>query len=307
MSDRTWLVGVLVLLGAGWGATQPLAKVAVSTGHQPLGLIFWQMLIGAVLLGVIMAFRRRGLPMHREALVVYLIIALIGTVLPNSASYAAAVHLPSGILSIVLALVPMFAFPIALVLGIDRFSRARLAGLTLGLVGVALIAAPEASLPDRAMLAFLPIALIAPLFYAFEGNYVAKWGTAGCDPIEVLLGASIIGACLSLPLALASGQWVSPLKGLGAAEQALVASSVIHALVYATYVWMIGRAGSVFAAQVSYLVTGFGVIWAMIFLGERYSGWVWLAMAAMMCGLALVQPRPRETIAVAPKDASNGV
>ena len=54
---------------------------------------------------------------------------------------------------------------------------------------------------------------------------------------------------------------------------------------------MVGRAGAVFAAQASYLVTGFGVIWAMLLLGERYSGWVWAAMALMFAGLFMVQPR----------------
>ena len=75
-----------------------------------------------------------------------------------------------------------------------------------------------------------------------------------------------------------------------------MASAVIHGLVYTGYVWIIGRAGAVFAAQVSYLVMGFGVVWAMLFLGERYSLWVWAAFAVMLIGLALVQPRARESV-----------
>ena len=71
----------------------------------------------------------------------------------------------------------------------------------------------------------------------------------------------------------------------------ILASSLIHSVVYASYFWMVGRAGSVFAAQVAYLVTGFGVVWAMILLGESYSGWVWLALGLVLGGLFLVQPR----------------
>ncbi len=56
---------------------------------------------------------------------------------------------------------------------------------------------------------------------------------------------------------------------------------------------MVGRAGPIFAVQVSYLVTGFGVIWAILILDESYTGWVWSAMAVMMIGMALVQPRAR--------------
>ena len=60
------------------------------------------------------------------------VIALVGTVLPNSACpIEAARYLPAGVMSILLSMVPMFAFPIALGLGTDSFSAARLAGLVL--------------------------------------------------------------------------------------------------------------------------------------------------------------------------------
>ncbi|WP_102107823.1 DMT family transporter [Oceaniglobus roseus] len=287
------LMGVLVLLGIGWGATQPLGKIAVSTGHQPLGLIFWQLTLGALILGTVQAVRGRGLPGGRRQVGFYLLIALIGTVLPNSASYAAIRHLPSGVISILLSLVPMFAFPVALAMRNEGFSKARLLGLLLGATGVILLAAPETALPDPAMAVFLPLALVAPLFYALEGNVVSRWGTHGLDPVEVLLGASIAGAVVALPLAVVTGQWVNPLADPGPPEVAILVSAVIHAVVYTTYVWLVGRAGAVFAAQVSYLVTAAGLLWAMALLGERYTGWIWAAVAVMFAGLFLVQPRPR--------------
>jgi len=287
----------LLIMGAGWGITSPLSKIAVSTGHQPLGLVFWQMVIGAVLLGAIVFVRGGRLALGRRQITLYLAIAFLGTILPNAASYRAAAHLPAGVMSIVIAMVPMFAFPIALALGQDRFSIARVVGLGLGLGGVALLVGPEASLPDRAMVAFIPLALIAPFFYGLEGNFVGKFGTAGLDPIEVLFGASVFGAVLSFPLALGFGHWLNPLGGFGAPESALVLSSIVHALVYSGYVWLVGRAGAVFAAQVSYLVTIFGVGWAMLILDEAYSGYIWGALGLMLLGMFLVQPRDREELA----------
>ena len=58
MTDRLLLIAVLLLAGAAWGGTQPLAKIAVSEGYRPLGIVFWQMTIGAVALGLIC--RARG-------------------------------------------------------------------------------------------------------------------------------------------------------------------------------------------------------------------------------------------------------
>ena len=297
MSRNLGPMFALLIMGAGWGITSPLSKIAVSTGHQPLGLVFWQMVIGAVLLGAIVFVRGGRLALGRRQITLYLAIAFLGTILPNAASYREAAHLPAGVMSIVIAMVPMFAFPIALALGQDRFSIARVVGLGLGLGGVALLVGPEASLPDRAMVAFIPLALIAPFFYGLEGNFVGKFGTAGLDPIEVLFGASVFGAVLSFPLALGFGHWLNPLGGFGAPESALVLSSIVHALVYAGYVWLVGRAGAVFAAQVSYLVTIFGVGWAMLILDEAYSGYIWGALGLMLLGMFLVQPRDREEVA----------
>jgi drug/metabolite transporter (DMT)-like permease len=290
--ERAVLYAALIMIGAAWGITQPFSKIAVSEGYRHFGLIFWQFALGGVLLAVINRVRGQGLPMERRHIVLYVIIALIGTLLPNSASYTAAIHLPSGILSIILSLIPMLSFPIALALGMDRFSALRLLGLCLGLVAILLIALPESSLPDRSMVWWLPMALIAPMFYAIEGNFVAKFGTAGLDPVQVLLGACSVGTVMALALALLSGQWISPLPPYGAPDLAVVGSSIAHALAYVGYVWMVGRAGAVFSAQVSYVVTVFGIFWAWILLGETYSGWVWAAVALMFTGLFLVQPRP---------------
>ncbi|MGL5010922.1 MAG: EamA family transporter, partial [Paracoccaceae bacterium] len=169
----------------------------------------------------------------------------------------------------------------------------RVLGLALGLVGVGLIALPGGNLGGGS-LGWLLVALVGPLFYAAEATWVARQGTAGLDAVQAMFGASVVGAVLCLPVAWASGEFFNPFgKPFGAPEIALVASSSIHALVYATYVWLAARAGAVFAAQVSYLVTGMGVFWAMLFLGERFSPLVWLALVVMLSGVALVQPRAR--------------
>ena len=291
MNERARLTIILVFLGAGWGMTQPLTKITVGAGYLPFGLIFWQLAIGAVLTSTLLLIQRKPLPLSAKTFGFFAMIALIGTLIPNTASYRAAFFLPAGVMSIVIATIPMLAFPIALALGTDWFTWRRMAGLSLGLLGFSLIAFPEASLPDRAMVAILPLALIAPLCYAIEGNVVAKWGTGGLDPVQLLCGASCLGTAIALPLALSTGQFIDPRPPYILADLAFLLSSLIHVSVYITYVWLVGRAGAVFAGQVSYLVTGFGVIWAILLLGERYSGWVWAALVLMLCGIALVRPR----------------
>lgn len=295
----------LIVMGAAWGATQPLAKIAVSQGYRHFGLIFWQTVLLSVILGAVTLAKGKRLPLHGRALRLYLFVALIGTVLPGIASYQAAVHLPSGVLSILLSAVPMLALPVALMLGIDRPEPARVLGLLLGLGGVALLVLPEASLPAGVKTLWIGVALMSSLCYAVEGNVVARWGTAGLNAVQLLAGASITGVVLSLPLAVFSGQFITPAVPLTAPDKAVIASGLLHAFAYSCYVWLVGRAGSVFAAQVSYLVTLFGLCWAMLFLDESYSGWVWAATALMMGGMALVQPRRAKSLVPVPVPGQN--
>ncbi len=294
MKTRASLIAALFAMGIGWGLSVPLTKIAVSTGYKPFGLIFWQLMIVAVLLAGINRVRGKSLPMGRPQLEIYLLVALLGTILPDAVAFMVAVHLPAGVMAIVLSTVPMITFPVALMLGIDRFSWLRIGGLMCGMIGILLLVGPEASLPERAMVAFIPLALFAPLCYGTEGNLVAYLGLRGMDAVQVLLGATLMGLVIALPMTLATGQWIDPLVPWGRAEWALIGSSVIHGVVYTAYVWLVGRAGSVFAAQVSYLVTGFGVIWSILLLGESYSAYIWAALLMMFAGIFLVQPRAQE-------------
>lgn len=283
----------LVLMGAGWGATQPMAKIAVSTGYGHFGLVFWQMALGVLLLGVICFLRGLPLALNGRALRLYVILALIGTIFPNSISYQAAVHLPSGIMSLLISMIPMFAFVIALGLGNDSFQWRRVVGLCFGLVGVLIIILPSVDLGQSVPVFWAALYLVTAMFYAFEGNYIAKWGTEGLEPFQVMLGASLVGMIGMGPVAVISGQFIMLDLSLPLPQVALIASSVIHVFVYSTYVWLAGRAGAVFTAQVSYMVTGFGLFWAYLMLSEAYAPTLWLALAAIFAGMYLVQPRAR--------------
>jgi len=193
--------------------------------------------------------------------------------------------------SIILALVPMFVLPMALVAGLERPDGWRFLGVVLGGVSMALICLPGARVTGTIGVGVILLATIAPLCYAVEANYLAWRGNGGLSPFQLLVGASAVGLILSVPLAAAAGQMTWP-RGLGPAEWALLGAGALNVLAYSGYVWLVTQAGSVFASQIAYLVTGFGVVWSALLLGERYSLLVWVAFAVMLAAIALVQPRP---------------
>ena len=75
--------GVLLVLGVSWGLSTPLSKIAVKSGHGQIGLVFWQLFIGVVLMAGVNMYRSSGLPLNRRTFLVFFVIALIGTIIPD--------------------------------------------------------------------------------------------------------------------------------------------------------------------------------------------------------------------------------
>ena len=217
-------------------------------------------------------------------------MAFFGAILPGYFSFLTAADLQAGVRSIIIAIVPMFVLPMALLLGMERPDMARAVGVVLGALAIVIIAQPGAGVTQAVGVGVLLLALITPFSYAVEVNYLAWRGSDGLHPFQLLFGASVVAILICWPLAEATGQMLS-FGGWGAAEWAVLVSGVLNALAYSGYVWLVARAGSLFASQTAYLVTGFGVLWSMVLLGERYGGWVWAALGLMLAGVALVQPR----------------
>jgi drug/metabolite transporter (DMT)-like permease len=184
----------------------------------------------------------------------------------------------------------MFSLLIALALGNEQFMLLRTLGIMMGVTAMILIAVPEASLPKPELAPWLLVALIAPLCYGLEANYIALRAPRDIYPIAALYGASVIGAFIAGPIAWASGHWVDLFKPWEAAEWALLGASTGHAIAYSGYMWLVGLAGVVFTSQIAYIVTAAAIASSILFLGESYSAWIWCAVFAMLGGLMLVQP-----------------
>ncbi|HIG36743.1 MAG TPA: DMT family transporter [Oceanospirillaceae bacterium] len=286
-----YALSFLLLLGSVWGSTIVMMKHAVSTGYQPLGLIFWQLTLGAVVLTALGKAKNKPLPLGWVNVRYYAIVALVGTILPNTFSYIVASHLPAGLLAIGLATVPMFSLLIALAIGNEKFVWRRMLGIGLGGVAIALILGPEADFSSRGLGLFMLLALVAPLFYGIEGNYLSLKKPPNMDPFTTLRGASIVGFCICTPITLMTNSWADLNHSWTSVEWAILANASLHIVTYTGYIWLVGRTGAVFASQVAYVVTLSGVLFGMLILGESHSALVWLALGFMIAGLVLVQPR----------------
>ncbi|MFK7995001.1 MAG: DMT family transporter [Granulosicoccus sp.] len=283
-------LAALMFFGICWGASIPLLKFAVGAGYHPLGMMIWQLAVSVLIIGGYLIWRATPVVLALCNLKYLLIIAMIGTLIPNSFSLLATRHLPGGILAIIIATVPLMSLLIALAVRIESFSWLRFSGIVLGVVSLVLIAVPDTSLPDPSKAPWILVALIAPVCYAIEGNFVAVKAPAELSAVVTLFGASVCGLVMLVPFVYANGWEVPVFVAWDATRWAIVCAALGHMVAYTGYLWLLGRAGAVFTSQVAYIVTLTGVVLSVVFLGERYGVLLWIAVVLMLIAVTLVKP-----------------
>ena len=282
---------ILIILGLGWGLSFTLGKIAITAGGTPIGLTFWQSLFSGLILLAYVFFRHGKIIIPKIMFLPIIIITFLSVVIPNIIFYACIEHLDAGVLSISVSVIPLFTYLIDMGLRMDRFKIRRVLGLMTGFCALLILILPENSLPDKRDIPWVLLALNCALCYALENIYIDRLALQNFGPIRLVCAVSFVSAIITFLLSLVTDQFFI----LQPTNLYLFISTLglgfISATAYSIFIYLIGRAGSVFSSQVGYLVTFFGVVWGIIILGESHSVFVWISLAMIMMGIFLVQPK----------------
>jgi drug/metabolite transporter (DMT)-like permease len=161
-------------------------------------------------------------------------------------------------------------------------------GVVLGFAGVLMIVLPENSLPDRSMVVWVLVGLIASVLYAMQNIYIALKSPPGADALTQTAAMLTIGGAIMLPYAWVSGDFLSPIAPWTTITFCAAGMAMINAFFTICFVWLIRTSNSVFASQTAYTITFCGTIWGYLVFGETHSLWIWGALIAMVAGVALV-------------------
>ena len=286
---RRWLpLIVLVLMGMLWGLQFTMLKLAVERGRSELNVLLMALVLISVVYAILVALRGRALRFTRENLVFFVIIAILGYILPMGATLYAAPHLPAGIITLFASLSPIVTFAVAIGLRTEAVSRIRIGAMLLGCVSALLVLGPEAELPGYGVLAWMLLVLLVPLTYGVESIYVAARWPEGMGVLELGLGEAIVAAILTLPLFLVFGEPSSFGIGFSVADLAIVVFVLCGIFEILMYFWLIRTTGGVLVTFATFVSLFAGIVWGMIIFSERHGPLVWLAVLVLVGALALV-------------------
>jgi drug/metabolite transporter (DMT)-like permease len=272
----------LLLLSFFWGSSFLLIQIGVAE-FGPAPLIFLRTMIAGLVLLMVLAFRREVWILFKHWKN-FIPLGLLDSSLPYMLSAYAALHIPSGTISVINAVTPLWGALVAwLWLGI-RLTAMSALGLLIGLLGITFLVWErfELALSDSTLA--LIAAVLGPICYALSACYAKKY-LSTFSPFVNATGSSLTSGVLLLPLA-----WfwwpTEPVSGT-AWLTALVLAVLCSAVAYVLYYRLIQHIGPARAMTVSYLVPVVGLFWGWMLMDEHFTLRTLLGVLLIFTGLAL--------------------
>lgn len=292
-SNRLSIHALLLTNGVLIAGMYAFAKLAVAGGASALGILAWQVLFAALVIGIVAAVRGELPALTRTNLRYAGVAGVLGISAPNLLTFSALSHLPAGFVGVIAALSPIFTYTIALALKIEAMRPLRAVGIGLGLVGVTAIMLPRGALPATDALPWALAALAAPLLHASGNLFRSLAWPAGLKPLSAASLLLFLQALVLVPMAIALGEFEAPRLSLADEDLALLGAGALTAGLYLGSFSLQRRAGPVVIAQLGYVVTIASLVIGAIAFGERYPLITFPAVGVVLLGVMLVNRRPR--------------
>ncbi len=296
-----------------WGSSFMWIRIGLDEGAAPMAIVSMRTLFAAVLLGAVLLARRGRLPLRWNLWKRMIFLGATNIVVPFALIAWGQQYIPSGMASILNAMVPLFTiFFAAAALADEHITAAKLGGLGIGFLGVIVLALPSleaAGADEDAALAVAGMLAVAgaSVFYGVASVYTRRRvtgmpiieqpdGTMRAPlPVEISLG-STVAAFLMITLAALvferpeGGLLTVPDSAIG--WVALLWLGVLGTgVAYLIFFRIIERWGATRTTLVTYVIPLVAIALGFIFLGERLRPLELVGAALIIAGVVLVNAR----------------
>ena len=263
-----------------WGIPYLLIRVAVR-GVSPSSLVLFRTALAALLLLPLAAARGELLPLRRRLLPLAA-FAGVEIAIPWIALATAEQRLSSSLTGLLIAAVPLVAVVIAATTGTrERPGRLNLAGLLIGIVGVAAIVGLDVKGASAARLAELALVAVC---YAVGPAILQRW-LSDLPALGVIAASLALVALVYLPIALFSFPTQVPRASVVASIVGLAV--VCTALAFVLFFELIAEAGPVRATVITYVNPAVAAILGVTVLSERFTVGMAIGFALVLAGSLL--------------------
>ena len=279
----------MVYLGLTFGLSFSIVKIILMEIESPIVILFWQSCFSSFLLFAYSFFSLSSLKDIVNNLGAMILLSFFGVIIPNFILYLSAANLSAGTISILLALIPFCAYIIALILRIERIDLMRLFGVVLGFIAISFLVFPGHTSNKTYLNFWIMIGLLVPILIGSVNISLASERFKKLKPLHIAFGMNLLSTIL-LGLMLPSNVnfWFS----IHSSKLffLIFLLSFIGSIGFIIFIKLVKNHGPVFASQVNYLITLFGIMWGYIIFSEVHSMRFWVSLFLIIGGLFLVRP-----------------
>lgn len=260
---------LLIVLGIDWASGYAIAGYCMTHGVSPYGYAFWQSFGPFILLLLIQIFRQ-DLWLDKNGAVYALLCSLFGIVLPNLLIYFASEHVPSGLLTVLANISPIFTYVLAVVFRDEVFTLKRLFAVLIGVFGVVLVILPNQNLLDVNFNNWwLCLALLIPLSYAFSAVYISRFHPGRGNTLSYSMWMLMFATLFISPLAVINNGYYS-LKANDISSALIVGEILLSTAGYILLFIIIRSVGSVYYTLVNAIAVIAGVFYGAVLFHQNF-------------------------------------
>ena len=284
--------GLLVLLSLLWGGSFLCVGIAVKE-LPVLTIIALRVSLAALVLWGIALFSGHQLPRGRKTWQAFLALGLLNNVIPFGLIVFGQQTIGAGLAAILNATTPLWTVLVAaLFLADERFSKQKLFGVLLGLVGVIVMVGPDSLAGISRNLGAQLAVLGATLSYAFASVFGRRFAAAKISPLHTALGQVTASSFILVPLALMiDTPWAFALPSQATIFAILGLAVLSTAGGYLLFFNILERAGATNVSLVTLLIPPSAIAMGMLFLEETLQGIHFIGLALIILGLLSLQGR----------------
>ena len=287
MSAKNWLQ--LIALSILWGATFIFAKEALPS-LTPLTLTLARVAIAAaVLVPVVLAL---GLKLPNTAVQWrdFAVMAILNNIIPFGLIFWGQTMIPSGLAAVMNSTTPLMALLVARVLAGEALPGHKVAGVVIGMTGVAVLVGPSALAGDKTSALGMLLVVLGALSYGLS----ALWGRRFKQVPPMVSAASqlLCSTLLLVPIAGAADQfWQLPMPGLNVIIAVVALGVLSTALAYILFFSIMAEAGSNNVMLVTLLIPISAMALASLRFGEVLSTNQFIGAAVIAASLLVIDGR----------------
>jgi drug/metabolite transporter (DMT)-like permease len=264
MNATQWLL--LVVLSVLWGATFLFVGIAVKE-LPALTIVLARVGLAAVILLPVVLLSGHSLPGALRGWGVFAVMAVLNNLVPFTLIATGQKEIASGLASVLNGATPLFTVLIAWALAGERPAMHAIAGIVVGITGIAVLVGPDAVVGNTASVLGMLCVLGAALSYGFSGF----WGRR-LRAVPPLVSACAQLLCSSVMLApvalLVDSPWRLAMPSPATLASILAMAVFSTALAYILFFRIMAVSGPANAMLVTLLIPVSGIWLGAAVLGE---------------------------------------